>query len=72
MSVLLLAEHEQGQLKAATRNAVTAAKAIGGDLHVLVVGSGVAAVRTPRLKSTASPRCWSPTPRSTPTRWPSR
>jgi electron transfer flavoprotein alpha subunit len=44
MSVLLLAEHEQGQLKAATRNAVTAAKAIGGDLHVLVVGSGVAAV----------------------------
>jgi electron transfer flavoprotein alpha subunit len=44
MSVLLLAEHEQGQLKAATRNAVTAAKAIGGDLHVLVVGSGIAAV----------------------------
>ncbi|WP_298368201.1 FAD-binding protein [Azospirillum sp.] len=44
MSVLLLAEHEQGQLKTATRNAVTAAKAIGGDLHVLVVGSGVAAV----------------------------
>ncbi len=44
MSVLLLAEHEQGQLKAATRNAVTAARSMGGDVHVLVAGSGVAAV----------------------------
>ncbi len=44
MSILLLVEHEQGQLKAATRNAVTAAKAIGGDIHALVVGSGVAGV----------------------------
>ncbi|MCR6631450.1 MAG: FAD-binding protein [Magnetospirillum sp.] len=44
MSVLVLAEHEAGQLKAATLNTVTAAKALGGDVHVLVAGSGAAAV----------------------------
>ncbi|HTH16705.1 MAG TPA: FAD-binding protein [Magnetospirillum sp.] len=44
MSVLVLAEHEAGQLKAATLNTVTAAKQLGGDVHVLVAGSGVAAV----------------------------
>ncbi len=38
MSVLLVAEHDNAGLKAATLNAVTAARAIGGDLVVLVAG----------------------------------
>ena len=38
MSVLLIAEHDNAGLKPATLNAVTAAKAIGGDLAVLVAG----------------------------------
>ncbi len=44
MAVLVLAEHEAGALKASTLNTVTAAKALGGDVHVLVAGSGIAAV----------------------------
>lgn len=44
MSVLVLAEHEAGQLKASTLNTVTAAKKLGGDVHVLVAGSGAQAV----------------------------
>ncbi|MCR6629295.1 MAG: FAD-binding protein [Magnetospirillum sp.] len=40
MSVLVLAEHEAGQLKASTLNTVTAAAKLGSDVHVLVAGSG--------------------------------
>ena len=38
MSILVIADHENGSLKAATLNVVSAAKAIGGDVEVLVVG----------------------------------
>src|SRR5690606_31078865 len=38
MSVLVVAEHTQSQLKAATRNVVTAAALIDKDVHVLVAG----------------------------------
>ena len=38
MSVLVIAEHDNASLNDATRAAVTAAKAIGGDIHVLVAG----------------------------------
>ena len=38
MRVLLIAEHDNASLKPATLNAVTAAKAIGGELVVLVAG----------------------------------
>ena len=38
MAVLLLAEHTNSALQAATGKAVAAAKQLGGDLHVLVVG----------------------------------
>ena len=38
MSVLVIAEHDNAGLKPATLNAVTAAKAIGGEVHVLVAG----------------------------------
>jgi electron transfer flavoprotein alpha subunit len=39
MAILLLAEHTNGALQAATGKAVAAAKQIGGDIHVLVAGS---------------------------------
>jgi electron transfer flavoprotein alpha subunit len=44
MSILVIAEHDNAQLGAATRNAVAAAVAIGSDVHVLVAGSGARAV----------------------------
>ncbi len=44
MTVLLIAEHDGAVLKDATAKALTAALAIGGDVHVLVAGSGVGAV----------------------------
>ena len=43
MSILVIAEHDNASLKPATLHAVTAAAAIGGDVHVLVAGSGCAA-----------------------------
>ncbi|MBY5942154.1 FAD-binding protein [Halomonas sp. DP5N14-9] len=44
MSILVLAEHHDGALAGATAHVVAAAKAIGGDIDVLVAGEGVAAV----------------------------
>ena len=44
MSILILAEHEGGELRAATTSVVTAAKAIGGEVHLLVAGKDVAGV----------------------------
>jgi len=40
MSILVIAEHDNSSLKAATGNTVTAAGEIGGDIVVLVAGSG--------------------------------
>ncbi|HEX5666723.1 MAG TPA: FAD-binding protein [Hyphomicrobium sp.] len=42
MAVLVLAEHTNSALGSATAKAVTAAKQLGGDVHVLVAGSGAA------------------------------
>lgn len=39
MSTLVIAEHDNGSLKAATLNTVAAATAIGGDVAILVAGS---------------------------------
>jgi electron transfer flavoprotein alpha subunit len=44
MATLLLAEHDNKALKDSTNKAMTAAKAIGGDVHVLVAGAGAKAV----------------------------
>jgi len=44
MAILVIAEHTNVDLGAATLNTVAAAKAIGGDIHVLVAGAGSAAV----------------------------
>jgi electron transfer flavoprotein alpha subunit len=43
MTILVIAEHDHAALKAATLNTVAAALKIGGDIHVLVAGSGCAA-----------------------------
>ncbi|MDK1286754.1 electron transfer flavoprotein subunit alpha/FixB family protein [Pseudoalteromonas umbrosa] len=43
MSVLVIAEHENGVLKPETAKVITAAVKIGGDVDVLVAGSNVAA-----------------------------
>ena len=44
MTALLLAEHDNKTLKDATHKALTAAKALGGDVHVLVAGKDARAV----------------------------
>ncbi len=44
MATLLLAEHDNKALKDSTSKALTAAKALGADVHVLVAGSGAKAV----------------------------
>ena len=44
MPTLLLAEHDNKSLKDATNKALTAAKALGGEVHVLVAGYGCKAV----------------------------
>src|SRR5947209_17798842 len=38
MATLLLAEHDNKSLKDATNKALTAAKALGGEVHILVAG----------------------------------
>jgi len=44
MTTLVVAEHEAGALRPATLNVITAAKAIGNDITVLVAGQGTDAV----------------------------
>lgn len=44
MTILVLAEHDNKTLKPATLTTLGAAKKIGGDIHVLVIGSGADAV----------------------------
>ena len=41
MAILVIAEHDNSDLKDATHKTVTAAKAMGGDVDVLVAGKGV-------------------------------
>jgi electron transfer flavoprotein alpha subunit len=40
MTTLLLAKHDNKSLKDSTNKALTAAKALGGDVHVLIAGKG--------------------------------
>ncbi len=44
MTTLLIAEHDNAHLKDATAKAMTAAKALGGEVHILVAGKGAQAV----------------------------
>ncbi len=50
MSILVIAEYHQGQLKPSTRNAVTAAKQLGADITVLVAGHNVSAISAEAAK----------------------
>jgi len=43
MTILVIAEHDNTSLKAATLNTVAAASKIGGEVHVLIAGSNCAA-----------------------------
>jgi len=38
MAILIIAEHDNGSLKSATLNTVTAAKELGEDVHILIAG----------------------------------
>ncbi|MFY8055494.1 MAG: electron transfer flavoprotein subunit alpha/FixB family protein [Limnohabitans sp.] len=46
MTSLVIAEHDNASIKGATLNTVTAAAAIGGDVHVLVAGHNAGAAAT--------------------------
>ena len=50
MAVLLLAEHDNATLNDATAKALTAAKAMGGDIHILCAGSDCGAVAAEAAK----------------------
>ncbi len=43
MTTLIIADHDNASLQAATQNTVTAAQKIGGDIHILVAGSNAGA-----------------------------
>ena len=51
MSVLVIAEHDNTALGAATLNTIAAAHQLGGDVHVLVAGAGCAAVAEAAAKA---------------------
>lgn len=55
MTVLLIAEHDNAHVKDATNKALTAALAMGGDVHVLVAGNNAnaAAAEAARLQGVA-------------------
>ena len=57
MTTLLIAEHDNKALKDATNKALTAAKALGEPVHVLVAGQGRAAWPRAPPSSTAWQRC---------------
>ncbi len=55
MAVLILAKHDNASLNEATSKTVTAARAMGGDIHVLVAGHdcATAAAEAARLAGVA-------------------
>jgi electron transfer flavoprotein alpha subunit len=55
VTTLILAEHDHGSIKGATLNAVTAARAYGGEVHVLVAGhqAGAAAQQAAQIAGVA-------------------
>ena len=51
MSILVLAEHDNKELAKSTLNTIEAAEKIGGDIHVLVAGSGCGGVADAAAKA---------------------
>ena len=58
MTLLVLVEHDNTAVKAATLSAVTAAQQVGGDIHLLVVGKncGAAAQAAAKIAGVAKVR----------------
>ncbi|NMG45609.1 electron transfer flavoprotein subunit alpha/FixB family protein [Aromatoleum toluvorans] len=50
MAILVIAEHDNASLKAATLNTVSAAAKLGGEIHVLVAGANCAAAAAEAAK----------------------
>lgn len=51
MAILVIAEHDNASIKGATLNTIAAAKAIGGDIEVLVAGAGCGAAAEQAAKA---------------------
>jgi len=58
MAVLVVAEHDNAELKLATLNTVTAAGQLDADVHVLVAGSGSGAVAEAAAKIAGVVKVW--------------
>ncbi|MCX8005415.1 MAG: electron transfer flavoprotein subunit alpha/FixB family protein, partial [Burkholderiaceae bacterium] len=58
MAALVLAEHDNAQLRASTLNTVTAAAKAGGEVHVLVCGHGCAAVAQQAAQVAGVSKVW--------------
>lgn len=63
MAILLFAEHDNETLSDQTAKALTAALAIGSDVHVLVAGKGAKGVADQAAKLAGVKRFCSPTVR---------
>src|SRR5690554_2635608 len=61
MTILVIAEHNNAELNAATVNTVAAAQAIGGDIEVLVAGAGCAPVAAAAARIAVEPKLLFPT-----------
>ena len=62
MKTLVIAEHDNASLKAATLNAIAAAGVLGGDVDILVAGAGCgaaadAAAQVPLILFKSDSRC---------------
>ncbi|HAA93640.1 MAG TPA: electron transfer flavoprotein subunit alpha [Rhodospirillaceae bacterium] len=53
MTSLVLVEHDNAEIKGATLNTVAAAQALGGDVHLLVAGSGAVAEAAAKIAGVA-------------------
>ena len=69
MSILIVAEHDNNDLNPATLNAVTAASAIGGDIHILVAGHGCVSVAEQASNVAGVSKCSSLMHRPTSMHW---
>ena len=73
MTTLLIAEHDNASIKDSTNKALTAAAALGAEVHVLVAGENAKAAADAAAKLAGVKRCCSrtvpPTPTILPSRW---
>ncbi|MCS6945603.1 MAG: FAD-binding protein [Sutterellaceae bacterium] len=58
MAALVLAEHDNAQLRASTLNTVTAAAKVGGEIHLLVCGHGCTAVAQQAAQVAGVSKVW--------------